>query len=593
MALPTTTPTRPQVVDDREDADDIDDQPEQSPPRHQVTFTDDVAIRNSPSASPAQVEPPHPEDPASADDEEGSTSDSDVQVPEPGSLEAISGGFHQSYSVEVVNETPWLEATQVEYDSLIENGTWTLTDLPPSREALKCKWLWRMKFDADGKLTKYKARLDLKGYMQQYGIDYLEIFAPVLRMNALRLLLCLVAHHAWKFRQMDVKTAFLNGTLDTDTVILSSSPLELLFKVKNPRCWYLTLHSFLVRIGFERCVQEVCLYTKRVGDSMVLLSVYVDDITITGNDDQQIEKACNALKDKFKMTNLGELKSILGIKVETHGHVVTMSQQGYVEVLLDKFNMADCKPVSTPEGVGHALVPTSKSQDEVKALNLPYRELVGSLQYLVTATRPDIANAVRNLSKHLSKYDDTHWKQAQRVLKSSGDLQLSAYCDADFANGEDRKSISGYVVTYGSCVLSYRSRKQTIVALSTAEAEYIALADCVKELLWFSELLEELGFPQKTILVHCDNQSAIAIARTPANTRGPNTSAHLSMTPFKHARCDEWVCRWGRDMHVARARCDEWVSRWGRDMHSGTWAPSGEKVASRGTLWGMLGTLAC
>ncbi|KAF0726646.1 hypothetical protein Ae201684P_013689 [Aphanomyces euteiches] len=241
------------------------------------------------------------------------------------------------------------------------------------------------------------------------------------------------------------------------------------------------------------------------------------------------------------MTDLGELKSILGIKVETHGHVVTMSQQGYVEVLLDKFNMADCKPVSTPEVVGHALVPTSKSQDEVKALNLPYRELVGSLQYLVTATRPDIANAVRNLSKHLSKYDDTHWKQAQRVLKylkgsksasleidgrgQVGDLQLSAYCDADFANGEDRKSISGYVVMYGSCVLSYRSRKQTIVALSTAEAEYIALADCVKELLWFSELLEELGFPQKTILVHCDNQSAIAIAK---NSGQHERTKHIS-----------------------------------------------------------------
>ncbi|KAH9117620.1 hypothetical protein AeMF1_008776 [Aphanomyces euteiches] len=129
--------------------------------------------------------------------------------------------------------------------------------------------------------------------------------------------------------------------------------------------------------------------------------------------------------------------------------------------------MADCKPVSTPEVVGHALVPTSKSQDEVKALNLPYRELVGSLQYLVTATRPDIANAVRNLSKHLSKYDDTHWKQAQRVLKylkgskspsleidgrgQVGDLQLSAYCDADFANGEDRKSISGYCRVMRAC----------------------------------------------------------------------------------------------------------------------------------------------
>ncbi|KAH9141736.1 hypothetical protein AeRB84_014116, partial [Aphanomyces euteiches] len=209
---------------------------------------------------------------------------------------------------------------QVEYDSLIENGTWTLTDLPPGREALECKWLWRMKFDADGKLTKYKARLVLKGYMQQYGIDYLEIFAPVLRMNALRLLLCLVAHHAWKIRQMDVKTAFLNGTLDTDTVIFMEQPpgfaiqgeeskvcrlIKSIYGLKlAPRCWYLTLHSFLVRIGFERCVQKVCLYTKRVGDSVVLLSVYVDDITITGNNDQDIEKACNALKDEFKMTDL-------------------------------------------------------------------------------------------------------------------------------------------------------------------------------------------------------------------------------------------------------------------------------------------------
>ncbi|KAH9122724.1 hypothetical protein AeMF1_006079 [Aphanomyces euteiches] len=170
--------------------------------------------------------------------------------------------------------------------------------------------------------------------------------------------------------------------------------------------------------------------------------------------------------------------------------------------------MNDSKPVTTPEVVGHTLVPTHLGQDEVKNLNLAYRELVGSLQYLVTATRPDIANAVRNLSKHLAKYDDSHWKQAKRVLRylkgtksasllidgnnQVGAFQLTAYCDADFANGEDRKSISGYAVMYGSCCLSYRSRKQSIVALSTAEAEYIALADCVKELLWFSELLEEL-----------------------------------------------------------------------------------------------------
>ena len=167
---------------------------------------------------------------------------------------------------------------------------------------------------------------------------------------------------------------------------------------------------------------------------------------------------------------------------------------------------------------------------------------------MVTATRPDIANAVRNLSKHLAKYDDSHWKQAKRVLRylkgtksasllidgncQVGAFQLTAYCDADFANGEDRKSISGFAVMYGSCCLSYRSRKQSIVALSTAEAEYIALADCVKELLWYSELLEVLGFPQRTIVVHCDNQSAIAIAKNPGQHE---RTKHIS-TKFHFAR---------------------------------------------------------
>ncbi|KAF0706659.1 hypothetical protein As57867_006697, partial [Aphanomyces stellatus] len=150
---------------------------------------------------------------------------------------------------------------------------------------------------------------------------------------------------------------------------------------------------------------------------MVLLTVYVDDITITGNNNDDIEKACDELKHRFEMTDLGQLKSILGIQVDVKGNVVTMTQQGYVEVLLDKFNMVDCNPVSTPEVIGQVLKPSKLNPSEVKALNLPYRELVGSLQYLVTCTRPDIANAVRNLSKHPSCYDESHWKQAKRVLR--------------------------------------------------------------------------------------------------------------------------------------------------------------------------------
>ncbi|KAF0774458.1 hypothetical protein AaE_001839, partial [Aphanomyces astaci] len=185
--------------------------------------------------------------------------------------------------------------------------------------------------------------------IKRYGLDYLEIFAPVLRYNTLRLVLFLVALHSWKIRQMDVKTAFLNGNLDEDTEIYMAQPSNFvvpgmedqvcklqkaIYGLKQaPRCWYLTLHQYLVEIGFQRCVKEVCLYVKRVGDFMVLLTVY----------------ACDALKKRFEMTDLGELKSILGIQVEVKDKVVTMSQQGYVEVLLEKFNMVDSKPVSTPE----------------------------------------------------------------------------------------------------------------------------------------------------------------------------------------------------------------------------------------------------
>ncbi|KAH9051523.1 hypothetical protein Ae201684P_007526 [Aphanomyces euteiches] len=446
------------------------------------------------------------------------------------------GDSPELHSVQVVNETPvtfadiekspnrlkWLEATQVEYDLLIENGTWTLTDLPPGREALKCKWLWRMKFDADGKLTKYKARLVLKGYMQQYGIDYLEIFAPVLRMNALRLLLCLVAHHAWKIRQMDVKTAFLNGTLDTDTVIFMEQPPGFAVQGEESKVCRLIKSIY----GLKQAPRCCLPLHQKSGDSVVLLSVYVDDITITGNNDQDIEKACNAHKNEFKMTDLGELKSILGIKVETHGHVVTMSQQGYVEVLLDKFNMADCKPVSTLK----SLVMRSCRHLKVKM----------NLQYLVTATRPDIANAVRNLSKHLSKYDDTHWKQAQRVLKylkgsKSASLEIDGRvkwetCSSVRTAMRLRKRRRPQVDQW---LRRYVRLMRTLLSLEEANhrgtvhsrSRVHCLGRLCQELLWFSELLEELGFPQKTILVHCDNQSAIAIAK---NSGQHERTKHIS-----------------------------------------------------------------
>ncbi|KAF0758507.1 hypothetical protein AaE_003914, partial [Aphanomyces astaci] len=191
-----------------------------------------------------------------------------------------------------------------------------------------------------GKFTKYKARLVIKGFLQREGLDYTEIFASVLRLNTLRLILCLVAKHSWNVRQMDVVTAFLNGVMDADTEIYMMQPpnfvvpglenkvcklVKAIYGLKQaPRCWYLTLHKFLVEVGFVRCVKEACLYIKRVGESVVLLTVYVDDITVTSNHDADIEMAYDLLKSKFKMTDLGLLNSILGIQVDIKNKVVTM-----------------------------------------------------------------------------------------------------------------------------------------------------------------------------------------------------------------------------------------------------------------------------
>ena len=367
-----------------------------------------VPVATTPHVNEQTAEPSAPEDDDTShcESSEHATDDSEAESPLPMGLEAYSAGLYHECSVDVELETPtsfkdidaspnkqkWLDATQEEYDALMNNGTWVLTDLPPGRKALGCKWIWRQKFDATGKLTKYKARLVLKGFQQRFGVDYLEIFAPVLRLNALRAILCLVACHGWKVRQLDVKTSFLNGVLDADTEIYMSQPpnflvpgsegkvsqlLKAIYGLKQaPRCWYLTLHQFLLEIGFTRCVKEVCLYIKRVGASVVLLSVYVDDIAITGNDNAEIENACDDLKNKFKMTDLGELKSILGIKVDIKNNIITMSQQAYIDFLLEKFKMADSNPVATPEVVGHTLETSKLSDEEFHKLKFPYREIV-------------------------------------------------------------------------------------------------------------------------------------------------------------------------------------------------------------------------
>ncbi|KAF0683901.1 hypothetical protein As57867_024010, partial [Aphanomyces stellatus] len=285
-----------------------------------------------------------------------------------------------------------------------------------------------------------------------------------------------------------------------------------------PRCWYLTLHQFLVGIGFERCVKEVCLYIKRVGESKVLLTVYVDDITITGNNNDDIEKACDEIVDWDPRL----------ISINTNGF--TTSHRYILSQLSSSHDVTF---------VQETRFRTPSLHDKV-AYHWNRITNHEGLLFFEPPLYPDVPTSVLRYLKGTKslclKIDCTG---------QVGAFQVDANCDADFANSEDRRSISGFLVMFLSCCLSARSRKQTMVTLSTAEAEYIALCDLVKELLWYIELLEELGFPQRSIVVHCDNQSAIAIAKNPGHherTKHISTKYHFVRDQVEKRRIQLIYC---------------------------------------------------
>ncbi|KAF0702658.1 hypothetical protein AaE_015796 [Aphanomyces astaci] len=322
---------------------------------------------------------------------------------------------------------------------------------------------------------------------------------------------------------MDVHTAFLNGDMPADLIlymrqapgyVLSENPHKVYQLVKSiyglkqaPRIWYNLLHKFLTSIGFERCNKEYCLYVQKVGDSnddWLIVVVYVDDLTIVSRNAQLVKNLQVELNKRFKMQDLGDLHYILKMEVKRNrvDKTMSLSQTKYIHDLLAKFGVQDSTAVSTPQVVGVDLVAEAiMTQDEIAKQPYDYRGLVGSLQYLVRGTRPDIANAVRELSKFLSCYNKTHWDAALRILKylkgtssyglfidgKMANVSYEVYTDASFASqNNERKSITGYLIMIAGICISWCSSKQACVAKSTAESEIIALSEGVKESEWLS-----------------------------------------------------------------------------------------------------------
>ena len=442
---------------------------------------------------------------------------------------------------EALSHPGWRQAMVDEMAALHSTGTWDLVVLLVGKFPVGCRWVYTVKVGPDGQVDRLKARLVAKGYTQVYGSDYGDTFSPVAKFASVRLLLSMAAMCSWPLFQLDIKNAFLHGDL-AEEVYMEQPPgfvaqgesglvcrlRRFLYGLKqSPRAWFGRFSSLVQKFGMLRSTADHSVfYHHNSSGQCIYLVVYVDDIVITGSDQDGIQKLKQHLFTYFQTKDLGKLKYFLGIEIAQSSSGVVLSQRKYALDILEETGMLDCKPVDTPMDPNVKLVP---GQEESFGDPGRYRRLVGKLNYL-TITRPDISFPVSVVSQFLQSPCDSHWDAVIRILRyikstpgqgvlyeNRGHIQVIGYTDADWAGSPtDRRSTSGYCVFIGGNLISWKSKKQHVVARSSVEAEYRAMALTTCELIWLRHLLQELRFGKdEQMKLICDNQAALHIASNP------------------------------------------------------------------------------
>jgi hypothetical protein len=441
----------------------------------------------------------------------------------------------------------WLIAIHEELEALKAKGVHEdIDELPPNRKAVESKWVLHIKRDQDGLIARFKARLVAKGFTQIPGQDFNYMFAPVARWESIRTLLTLAADRDMVLRQVDVKTAFLNGPLDEEIYMRKPSIVgngywrlrRGLYGLKQAgRQWYLELNTILETLGFKRTESDWSLYRRTHGKDESILATSVDDMLIASTSDAESDAVVAALASRLEITDNGEPKLHLGCTIERDrvNRTIKLHQKSYTESILRDFNFDKCNSVSTPMDPGTRLGPNSdvlSANDEQRVKVFPYTAIVGKAMYLSTCTRPDIAYTVRELARFMTTYGPAHVTAAKHLLRylkgsaSHGILlgggtetlhpTFKALTDSDWGMGDTRKSVSGFLIMMGDSPLSWSSKQQAVVALSSCEAEYLASTHCARDILWFRNLFAELGNPQiQPTTLFCDNQGTVACTHDP------------------------------------------------------------------------------
>lgn len=435
----------------------------------------------------------------------------------------------------------------------MENETWIIVPLPEGRRAIKCKWVLDFKEGYEGVDPRWKARLVACGYDQLFGVDYLATYSPVVKHHSIRLVLAIAAAFDLEMVQLDIKTAFLYGALK-ETIYMRQSEgyvipgrEEEVCRLQRPiyglkqssNCWKNEFNKFLLQFGFLRSKYDPCVYYRiRADGEYTILIIYVDDGLACSNRPLILTAILDYLRQHFKVRSLPPNRFVgLNITRDRPNRTLCINQPEFTRRLLKKYGMDECYPVAIPVEKGNQVNAemSPKTEEERRLMSRkPVREAVGSLMYLMSMTRGDIAYAVNQIAAFVSNPGPGHWEAIKRILAylagtirygirfggegMNAERPLIGHTDANFADvHQARKSTSGFCFQLHGGLVAWASKRQRSVALSTTDSEFYAASEGSRDAIWLKSVLAELGIDVGAVPIFCDSKCAISVVEDPIN----------------------------------------------------------------------------
>lgn len=473
--------------------------------------------------------------------------------------------FNLTQALNSPDRLEWKEACHYELNKLLETNLYQLVQLPPGRKATGSRWVFAVKRNANNPedIEAFRARLVAQGFTQIPGIDFFNTHAPTARIESIRGIATVAAIKDWEIHVVDVKSAYLNSEIPDDQPAYVKQPPGFAVKGKEDwvwklnkalyglkqsgYLWYEKLKGVLVSLKFQVCTSDPCVFFRHSSSGILIIATHVDDLALFGTSSLEISKFKSEFKAHFDISDKGEISQFLGMTVtrDRSAHTISFSQRSYILSVVSRFRLDNATPVRTPMEMvilSKADCPADGSEEMKDMRSVPYAEAVGSLMHPAIMTRPDITRSVQQVAQFMQNPGCTHWKAVQRIihyLKGTSDfvlvlggtesLAFCAFTDSNFVEcpSDHGRSVSGAILSFGLGCFSWFTRKQTAVATSTGEAEYYAAGSCGREVIWFRQLLQQLGFMQSApTTMFVDSTSALKNLNSPQIT---NANKHIKI----------------------------------------------------------------